>query len=273
MDSTLILIVAVVSVAIGYAASTVITLSRSGKNAKDEAPAGKPAERAKEGSTQASPPVNPNRVEIVTLWRELPQGALRADFAGKTVKKTSDLTPDQRSQLKTLMAELRDWLGIAPEVSARSSAPAVPAEPAVFGRGMAVPSDAVPEDSMVSAAAAEDISARVAAVSQPVYEPKPQTDAPSSASEKKSGEIPSQPAPTPAESKAPQSIVEQIDNILQAQIKGTSLESRGIRLTESATHGVTVWIGIKAYQGMDTIPDAAVNAAIRAAVKEWEANK
>jgi hypothetical protein len=83
-----------------------------------------------------------------------------------------------------------------------------------------------------------------------------------------------EPAPDqPVERKTPQSIVGQIDEILQSQIKGTPLESRGIRLVESATHGVTVWIGLKAYQGMDAIPDAEVNTAIRSAVKEWEARK
>ena len=69
---------------------------------------------------------------------------------------------------------------------------------------------------------------------------------------------------------APQSIVAQIDAILHAQLAGTPLMEKGIRLQESPEGGVIVWVGIKKYQGLDDVPDEQIKAAIRAAISTWE---
>lgn len=69
---------------------------------------------------------------------------------------------------------------------------------------------------------------------------------------------------------APQSIVAQIDAILQTQLAGTPLVEKGIRLQESLEGGVIVWVGIEKYQGLDEVPDEQIKAAIRAAISAWE---
>jgi len=69
---------------------------------------------------------------------------------------------------------------------------------------------------------------------------------------------------------APHSIVEQIDSILQAQIAGTPLRERGIRLQESPEGGVIVWVGINKYAGVVEVPDEQIQAAIREAIAIWE---
>src|SRR5450759_1856975 len=244
MDPTLLLIVAIVSVAIGYAGGAVITASRAGKKALKEDE--KINEKAP--ASQPEPPVDPNRVVVATLWRELPHGILRADMAGSTIKRANELTADQRSQLKAVQEDLGDWLGqisIAESLAINSvSPPAVVPEASIVGPDVKIPPQPIVAD--VSSKKSDEFNPP-AANDQPV-------------------------APLP-DRKTAQSIVSQIDEILQAQIKGTELESRGIRLVESATHGVTVWIGLKAYQGMDAIPDAEINTAIRIAVNEWEARK
>jgi len=66
------------------------------------------------------------------------------------------------------------------------------------------------------------------------------------------------------------SIVSQIDAILQAHLEGTPLEERGIFLTESPQGGVIVYVGLTRYNGVDEVPDPEVKAAIRAATTEWE---
>jgi hypothetical protein len=66
------------------------------------------------------------------------------------------------------------------------------------------------------------------------------------------------------------SIVGQIDSILQARLAGTPLEERGIFLTQSPEGGVNVYIGLTRYSGIDDVPDAEIKAAIRAAISEWE---
>lgn len=69
---------------------------------------------------------------------------------------------------------------------------------------------------------------------------------------------------------APQSIVEQIDTILQSQIVGTPLIERGIRLQESSEGGVIVWVGMEKFEGVNEVPDEQIQAAIRAAISVWE---
>ena len=66
------------------------------------------------------------------------------------------------------------------------------------------------------------------------------------------------------------SIVAQIDAILQERLKGTSLAQRGIRLVDQSDQGMAVVIGLNRYEELDAVPDAEVQAAIRAAVAEWE---
>ncbi len=66
------------------------------------------------------------------------------------------------------------------------------------------------------------------------------------------------------------SIVGQIDSILQAHIAGTSLEQRRVFLSQSQEGGVVVNVGFDKYEGVDEVPDAEVKTAIRAAIAEWE---
>lgn len=92
-------------------------------------------------------------------------------------------------------------------------------------------------------------------------------------------QTPAAPAPAvgAAESKAdpkkpapPQSIVEQIDSILQAHMVNTPLARMNIRLHESTEGGVEVLVGLQKFSTVDDVPDPAIKSAIRAAIKEWE---
>ena len=69
---------------------------------------------------------------------------------------------------------------------------------------------------------------------------------------------------------APQSIVEQIDMVLQSQMAGTPLMERGIRLQESPEGGVIVWVGMEKFESVNEVPDEQIQAAIRAAIGVWE---
>jgi hypothetical protein len=69
---------------------------------------------------------------------------------------------------------------------------------------------------------------------------------------------------------APASIVGQINTILQSQIANSPLASRGVTLLESPLGGVSVYVGVNKYDGVDAIPDEEVKSAIRTAIAEWE---
>lgn len=66
------------------------------------------------------------------------------------------------------------------------------------------------------------------------------------------------------------SIVAQIDSILQLRIAGTPLEERGVFLAQSPEGGVMVYVGLTKYMGVDEVPHEEIKSAIRAAIAEWE---
>jgi hypothetical protein len=67
-----------------------------------------------------------------------------------------------------------------------------------------------------------------------------------------------------------QSIVSQINDVLQEMLKNTVYEPQGVRLTENPYHGVVAWIGTEHYDGIEAIPDVELKELIRKAVRRWE---
>lgn len=106
-------------------------------------------------------------------------------------------------------------------------------------------------------------------VSQPEKSVKPQAEVPApekpTVKPKKTG-----PLSFPVPERPPESIVSQIDTILQARLAGTPLAGKGIRLQESATGGVIVYIGLQKFDGIEAVTDLQVKTAIQQAIKEWE---
>ena len=78
----------------------------------------------------------------------------------------------------------------------------------------------------------------------------------------------------PAEEKpaAPviKSIIEQIDDVLQAKLAGSPLAGRDIHLAEGPDGAVIVKVGLSKFQGIDAVPEAEVKDLIRQAVTDWE---
>jgi hypothetical protein len=84
---------------------------------------------------------------------------------------------------------------------------------------------------------------------------------------------PAVPPSAPAEEEpapGPLTIARQIDYILQKLVANTPLAAHGIRIRDLLSGGVEFVVDGKTYAGVDEIPDAQVQAAIRAAIAEWE---
>jgi hypothetical protein len=81
---------------------------------------------------------------------------------------------------------------------------------------------------------------------------------------------PPKPGVPDKKAKPVKSIVFQINEILQAHLAGTPLESQGILLQESPTGGVLVYIGLEKFEDIDAVPNLEIKALIRQSVAEWE---
>jgi len=81
-------------------------------------------------------------------------------------------------------------------------------------------------------------------------------------------------SPIPVEPEKPATVVNsmvyQINEILQTRLVGTNLAGLGIRLLESTTGSVLVYIGLQKYEGIDSVPDPDIKAIIRQSVSDWE---
>jgi len=161
-------------------------------------------------------------------------GFLTLDLDGTRVD-TSSISSDQRKRLIEMLGFIRPWLENKPAPAPVVTTPPPPA----------------PQPAPVVSAPP---------ISNPISQPAAQTqDKPAAAAAK--SDRPSAPA---------NSIVAQIDAILQERLVGTPLEDRGIFLAQSPEGGVNVYVGLTRYSAVDDVPDAEVKAAIRAAISEWE---
>ncbi len=66
------------------------------------------------------------------------------------------------------------------------------------------------------------------------------------------------------------SIVAQIDDVLQKKLAGTSYETQKVHLLEGPGGEVMVQVGAQKFGGIGDVPSAEIQALIRQAVTEWE---
>jgi len=179
------------------------------------------------------PLVDKSREEVARIWRDKKTGDLQTEVGGKIYKDGSELSKSQRTELKYAAMSWAGWvLGNEEEHKVPTAAPAV----VVIQPQTLSPVPAPP-------------------VKMPAPDPKAEKGA------DKKGKVEELPKP--------KTMVEEIDEILAEQIKGSPLESRGLRIVQDNV-GVTVWVGLDHYEGIEGVTDPEIKAALKTAVQAWE---
>jgi hypothetical protein len=182
--------------------------------------------------------VDKNREEVARIWRDKKTGNLLTEVDGQVYKDESDLSKSQRTELKYAAMSWAGWVLGEDEAKAVKPEPVKPvAAAAVIAQPQPLP---------------------------PVPPPPPMPVAVESKAEK-GGEKKGKGEEPPK----PKTMVEEIDEILAEQIAGTSLGNRGLRIVQNQV-GVTVWVGLDHYDGIEGITDPEIKAAVSRAVQTWE---
>jgi len=208
-------------------------------------------------SAPVSPPEPSDETPILNVSMGQ-AGDLRLKLDGEQ-RNTSALDNNDRKRLIAILTQIRPWLE-APKPAATASPASPPPRPAQSPQ-------ATPPPKSASHSGPPSLSDRMAQVSGTVPPPKP-----SPAPQPTPAAKPAAPASDDDDDKptGAQSIVMQIDSILQARLAGTALDDRGIRLQESPQGGVLVLVGMEKFEGVDEVTDPEIKAIIRAAITEWE---
>jgi hypothetical protein len=180
-------------------------------------------------------------------------GSVSLDLDGKTLQSRSDLTPDQDKAFGSFYKLLSGWYGQVPPAPVKPSSVESPAP-------------------MVDTPIPEQVAQPVAQPAHSSVMVQPVVQAPVEVAKPAGGLIDGIVRAVQADVRDPiriKSIAEQIDDVLQEQMKTSPLEKRGIRMANDLDGGVLIWVGLDKFHGIDEIKDPEVQAAIRAAAAEW----
>jgi hypothetical protein len=206
----------------------------------------------KTGETAQTPPAAgmaapSDAVEVLRVWRDIADGSLIIDFGAQRCRHPAELVdPDLRRRFIAVARELNSMADNMGAPGIRHAAP----PPAAAPPPVASPPPEPP-----------DIEA-------------PQEEKPGmlrQVGRVMMGKSPT-PGPLPSEIEPP-SIVEQIEEILQAKLQNSEFSQRSIHVRPSITGGVTVQVDDVSYEGIDAVREDDVREFLQTVIREWEARQ
>ena len=201
----------------------------------------KPKVEKKTEAPKAKPvakPANRNLEEVAHLWRDQRDGRLIFQIDNEYYKRSNELTPKEQKILLKVVMDFYQWLEPPSVVQSQPEEP-VQASVAVESAPLPVMPPEKPEPKKVSFSPVQAITQALKAdVSAAI--------------------IPSE------------SIVVQIDAILQEKLIAADMQKWAVRLAEFPGRGMVVMVGLEQYEGIDAVPYERVRKMIRDAVAEWE---
>lgn len=227
-------------------------------------------------------------VEVARFWYSPAGKRLLSGLDGGVYKLAGDLSPEQLKRMNRLAQLFQDWLNPQTKEVEPPAMRAAQVETAVVQTPGAVSS--ISEEAPINAQeVASDLgSFHYVGISEevvqrvPDFTPEAVSQAETLPSEEEIGFTLEEPLINPEASletekiarpaKKQLTIVEQIDEILQQKVIGTSLEKRGIYLQDDLHNGVSVFVGGEKFDGIEAVPYPEAQALIHEAVAQWEQN-
>jgi hypothetical protein len=236
-SASLLVIIAIICLTIGYVFGWVISSSQRARMEKKESP--EPTPVPPEPVVASPEPVAEKLVADRTAWLRLTRatagGGLVVEATGKAFGSPSELSLADRQEIESALRATADWMGLAYHLGE----PAPVAE--VHLTRDAAP---IPVASVESPNPAVVISGMTNALADALQ-------------------------PT-VKKEVPKSIVEQIDSIFQGLLVGTPYEDQKVYIAEDPKRGVIVRVGNQVYEGVGAVPEGEVKKLLRNAVAEWE---
>jgi len=235
-SGSLLVIIAIICLTIGYVFGWLISSMQRGKEEKrevevvDDAPAEKPAE---------APAVVAEAPSILRVRQGETAEDLVVQIGDKTFGAAGSLSVDDRTQIENALRRTADWMGLAYQLGEPApAAAAAVVSPVVEGVV------AVPDASQTPPRQASVIAGMTNALADALQ-------------------------PT-VKKEAPLSIVQQIDEIFQGMLTGTEYEGKKVYLAEDPKKGVIVRVENDTYEGVNAVPEGKIKTLLRTAVTEWE---
>lgn len=166
-------------------------------------------------------------------WYEPKDNDLIVELNGKEYDRSADITPKQRDQINQVILKLNDWLAYIPLQKQKDD---LTSTPQTTSQKPVAPETEKPRLSL------NPVNLLTNALK---------------------ADVPISQLPT-------ESIVTQIDDILQEKLKNSPLSGEPIRLMEWPNIGMVVMIGLDQYESVEVVPNEEVKSLIRSAVAEWE---
>jgi len=187
-------------------------------------------------------PASRNWDEVAHLWRDRRDNHLVFQIENEYYKRDSDLTPKEKKILLKVVMDFYQWLE---------------------------PSSNLKSETPDSARVPNSTSAMVDRAPLPTFDEK-------RPEQSRTGFNPVQmltqalEADVTASAIPAQSMVEQIDLILQEKLNAANMQKWAVRLVEFPNRGMVVMVGLEQYDEIDAVPYERVRKMIREAVAEWE---
>ncbi len=169
---------------------------------------------------------------VLRIRRGLPDNQWIVELDGNEYERSSNLTPSQRNQLNQIILKLNQWLSYAP-----------------------------PQKQDVPQIATYTASPTIDSSDKPI--PRLSLNPVNVLTNALKADVPLSQLPT-------ESIVSQIDDILQDKLKNSPLRGEPIRLMEWPNKGMVVMVGLDQYDSVEDVPNEDIKKLIRSAVTDWE---